>query len=336
MKILITGGTGYIASHTCVELLNKDYNLILIDNFCNSNNLILDKIKKITNKNFKFYKTNLCNKRNLNKIFDENDIDIVIHFASLKSVGESVVNPLTYYRNNIDSTLTLLEVMKKHNCKKLIFSSSATVYAPSKIQPLLESSPLGASNPYGATKIAIENLLNDIYISDSSWSIAILRYFNPAGAHKSGLLGEEYKNSNSLFSSISKVINDKEKEVFIMGNDYDTYDKTAIRDYIHVVDLAKAHLKVINRVKKYNEIDIYNIGTGRGYSVLEILNTFMNTNNIKIKYKFTKRREGDLPMYFCNPKYIYNKLNWKSKLTIEDMCKDTYNYIIKNKSKEEK
>ena len=328
MKVLVTGGTGYIGSHTCVELLDSGYEIVVIDNLSNSKMEVVDKIKEITGKDFKFYEGDCCDKNILIKIFEENKIDAVIHFAGFKAVGESVKLPLKYYRNNLDSTITLLEVMKEFNCKKIVFSSSATVYGKPKSLPIKEDFPLSTTNPYGTTKLMIEGILRDLYVSDNEWSIAILRYFNPIGAHKSGLIGENPNDiPNNLMPYIVKVAT-KELEVLnIFGNDYDTKDGTGVRDYIHVVDLAKGHIKAIEKVLKDKGVDAYNLGTGYGYSVLEIVNTFMNVNNIDVNYKIVSRRPGDIDACYADPNYAKEKLNWEANLGIEEMCKDSYNFV---------
>lgn len=334
MKILVTGGTGYIGSHTIVELLNKNYDVIAIDNFYNSKKDVINKIKKITNKDFKFYEGNVCDKNILEKIFNENKIDVVIHFAGYKAVGESVEKPIMYYRNNIDSTLSLIEVMNKFNCKKLVFSSSATVYKISEIMPIKENFPLSTTNPYGSTKLMIENILRDLYTSDNSWSIALLRYFNPIGAHESGLIGEDPQGiPNNLMPYIVKVATKELKELSVFGNDYDTHDGTGVRDYIHVVDLAKGHIKAIEKICSETGCDAYNLGTGHGYSVLDVINAFEKATGKQVPYKFVKRRPGDIAEYYADPSYALEKLNWKAEKDIEDMCYDSYNFVIsKNKS----
>lgn len=330
MKILVTGGTGYIASHTAVELLESNYEIILLDNLSNSKKEVVDKIKTITNKNFKFYEGDCANKNILTKIFNENKIDAVMHFAGFKAVGESVKNPLKYYNNNLISTITLLEVMNEYNCKKLVFSSSATVYGNPKKLPIKESFPLSTTNPYGTTKLMIENILNDVAKADSVWSIAILRYFNPIGAHKSALIGEDPNDTpNNLMPYIVKVATKKLEYLNIFGNDYNTKDGTGVRDYIHVVDLAKGHIKALELINKQKGIDTYNLGTGKGYSVLEIVNTFMKVNNINIKYKIVDRRPGDIDACYADPSYAKEKLDWEASLDIDDMCKDAYNFAIK-------
>ena len=328
MKILLTGGTGYIGSHTLVELLNNNYEVVVIDNFDNSKPEVIENVKKITNKDFKFYEGNVCNKNILNKIFNENDISAVIHFAGYKAVGESVKEPLKYYRNNLDSTLTLLEVMKEHNCKKLVFSSSATVYGKPKSLPIKEDFPLSTTNPYGTTKLIIEGILRDLYTSDPSWSIAILRYFNPIGAHSSGLIGENPNDiPNNLMPYILKVATSEYPCLSVFGNDYDTHDGTGVRDYIHVVDLAKGHVKAIEFINNNIGIDAYNLGTGNGYSVLDLVKTFEKVNNIPVNYKIVDRRPGDIDACYADATYALNKFGWKAEKTLEDMCRDAYNYI---------
>ena len=333
MKILVTGGTGYIGSHTAVELLNSGYEIVIIDNFSNSKSDVLDKIKLITNKDFKFYEGDVCNKDLLRKIFSENKIDAVIHFAGYKAVGESVKKPIMYYRNNIDSTLSLIEIMNEFNCKKIVFSSSATVYGNPTTLPIKEDFPLSTTNPYGSTKLMIENILRDLYISDNDWSIALLRYFNPIGAHISGLIGENPKGiPNNLMPYIVKVANKELDELSIFGNDYDTPDGTGVRDYIHVVDLAKGHIKAIEKILKDKGIDAYNLGTGIGYSVLDLVTAFERVNNIKVPYKITDRRPGDIASCYADSSYALEKLNWKAEKGIEEMCRDSYNYILNSKN----
>ena len=328
MKILVTGGTGYIGSHTVVELLYAGYDVVVIDNLSNSKIDVVDKIKKITNKDFKFYEGDCCSKELLKNIFTENKIDAVIHFAGFKAVGESVKLPLKYYRNNLDSTITLLEVMNEFSVKKIAFSSSATVYGKPESLPIREDFPLSTTNPYGTTKLMIEDILRDLYHSDNEWSIAILRYFNPIGAHKSGLIGENPNDiPNNLMPYIVKVATHELECLSIFGNDYDTKDGTGVRDYIHVVDLAKGHIKAIEKVLKDTGVDAYNLGTGNGYSVLELVNTFMKINNIDVNYKIADRRPGDIDACYADPKYAKEKLNWEAKLGIEEMCKDAYNFV---------
>lgn len=332
MKILVTGGTGFIGSHTVCELLDLDYEVVIIDNFSNSKPDVLNKIFEITGKKPIFYEGDVCDKNILNKIFNENDIDAVIHFAGFKAVGESVSKPLMYYRNNIDSTLSLCEVMNEFNCKKLVFSSSATVYGAPERLPLDEECRLSTTNPYGSTKLYIEGILRDLYTSDNEWSIAILRYFNPIGAHKSGLIGENPNDiPNNLMPYIVKVANKELPILSIFGSDYDTHDGTGVRDYIHVVDLALGHIKAIEKVSKSTGCDAYNLGTGNGYSVLDLVNTFARVNNVNVPYKIVDRRPGDIDSCYANPDYALKELNWKANKGIEEMCKDAWNFVSKQK-----
>lgn len=325
--ILVTGGAGYIGSHTCVELLKENYDIIIVDDFSNSKPEVIENIKKITNKDFTFYEGNICNKELLEKIFKENKIDAVIHFAGYKAVGESVAKPLLYYRNNLDSTLTLLEVMQENNCKKIVFSSSATVYGNPEHLPIDEKCHLSVTNPYGATKLYIEGILKDLYISDSEWSVVVLRYFNPVGAHESGLIGENPNGiPNNLVPYIVKVANKELPELSIFGSDYNTPDGTGVRDYIHVVDLAKGHVKSIEQVFKEKGIDYYNLGTGKGYSVLDLVKTFERVNNVNVPYKIVARRPGDIAECYANPSYAKEKLNWEAKLGLEEMLISSYLY----------
>ena len=331
MKILVTGGCGYIGSHTCCELLDNNYEVVIIDNLSNSKEDVIEKIKEITNKDVKFYKGDLCDKELVDKVFKKENIDAVIHFAGLKAVGESVKKPLLYYRNNLDSTLTLLEVMGKYNCKKLVFSSSATVYGNPKTLPIKEDFPLQTTNPYGSTKLYIEGILKDLYNSDNEWSIAVLRYFNPIGAHKSYLIGENPNDiPNNLMPYIVKVATKKLEQLSIFGNDYNTVDGKGVRDYINVDDLAIGHIKAIELINKEKGIDFYNLGTGHGYSVLEIVKTFEKINNIKVNYKITDRRPGDIDACYADCSYALKKLNFKATKTIEEMVRDSYEYAKRN------
>ena len=332
MKILVTGGLGFIGSHTCVELIDAGYEVVIIDNLSNSKEEVLGYLEQITNTKIKFYKEDVCNKEVLREIFKENKIDAVIHFAGYKAVGESVEKPLMYYRNNLDSTLSLLEVMSEFNVKKIAFSSSATVYGMPKELPIKEDFPLSTTNPYGTTKLYIEGILRDLYASDNTWSIAILRYFNPIGAHSSGLIGENPNGiPNNLMPYIIKVATKELECLGVFGNDYETHDGTGVRDFIHVVDLAKGHVKAIEKVLKDNECDAYNLGTGNGYSVLDLVNTFEKVNDIKVKYEFKPRRSGDIAACYADPSYAYEKLGWKATKDINDMCKDAYNFVKKQK-----
>ena len=335
MKILVTGGTGYIGSHTCVELLNNGYDVVVIDNLSNSKIEVIDSIYKITNKRIRFYEGNVRDISLLDKIFEENNIECVIHFAGLKAVGESVKKPLMYYQNNIDSTLTILNVMNQHNVKNFIFSSSATVYGIQNTPKYVETMERkSASSPYGETKAMIERILEDLYISDSNWKITILRYFNPVGAHESGLLGEDPNGiPNNLMPYILKVAMGELEKLTVFGNDYDTPDGTCIRDYIHVVDLAKGHLSALeHQIKNEPNLYIYNLGSGKGISVTEIVNSFERVNKLKLNYVYGERRKGDLPEYYADSTKALKELGWKTTKTLDDMCRDSYNYQ-KNKSK---
>lgn len=328
MKVLLTGSCGYIGSHTLVELLDRGYEVVGIDNFSNSKREVIDNIKKITGKDFVFYEGDVCDKTILEKIFNENKIDIVIHFAGYKAVGESTLKPLMYYRNNIDSTLSLLEVMDEYNCHNFIFSSSATVYGKPHTLPIKENFPLSTTNPYGTTKLTIEYILKDLYKSNNDWNIVILRYFNPVGAHKSGLIGEEPNGiPANLMPFISKVATKELEILSVFGNDYDTPDGTGVRDYIHVVDLAKAHVKGIERLDMDKKgMHIYNLGTGKGYSVLEMIKAFESANGVKVPYKIVGRRPGDIATCYADPSKAERELNWKAELGLKDMCRDAYNF----------
>ena len=336
MSILVTGGAGYIGSHTVVELLEKGEEVVIIDNFSNSKPEVLEAIKKITNKDFKFYEINYLDREKLEKVFEENPkIDSVINFAGYKAVGESTKKPIDYYINNISGALVLLDTMKKFNVKKFIFSSSATVYGNPEVIPLTEDCKVGGTtNPYGTTKLFIEQILKDIYASDNSWNIAILRYFNPVGAHESGLIGEEPQGiPNNLMPYIVRVASGILPELSVFGNDYDTKDGTGVRDYIHVVDLAKGHLKALEKLNKEKQgLFIYNLGTGTGYSVLDMVKAFEKATGKEVKYKITQRRPGDIATCYSNPKKAEKELGWKAEKTLEDMCKDSWNYIC-NKNK---
>lgn len=335
MSILVTGGAGYIGSHTVVELLNEGEKVVIVDNFVNSKPSALEAIKNITNKDFKFYELDLRDKEGLNKVFEENkDITAVVHFAGLKAVGESVAKPIEYYDNNIYGTLVLLEVMKSHNVKKIIFSSSATVYGDPKEVPIKEDFPLSATNPYGQTKLMIEQILNDVYVSDNEWSVILLRYFNPIGAHESGLIGENPNGiPNNLMPYINQVALGKLDHLNVFGNDYPTPDGTGVRDYIHVVDLANGHLKALERAEKITGVEAYNLGTGKGYSVLDIVKNFEKATGQKIKYEITPRRPGDIAECYADPSKAEKYLGWKAEKDLEQMCKDAWNFTKKNRKK---
>lgn len=329
MKVLVTGATGYIGSHTCVELLNNNYEVIGLDNFSNSKREVLDKIKEITNKEIKFYEGDMKDEKLLDKIFNENEIDAVIDFAAYKAVGESVSKPVEYYINNVTSVLTLLTVMRKHNCKKLVFSSSATVYGTPEIVPINEEAKTGGTtNPYGTSKLMVEKILKDLYEADKTMDICILRYFNPIGAHSSGLIGEDPNGiPANLMPYIVKVASGKLECLNVFGDDYDTPDGTGVRDYIHVVDLAIGHVKALEKLNKENSgLFIYNLGTGKGYSVLEIINAFERVNNLKLNYKIVGRRQGDIAQCYSDPTKAKNELSFTCTKTLDDMVKDSWNY----------
>lgn len=330
-KILVTGGTGYIGSHAVVELLEAGEEVVIVDNFSNSSPDVLEKIKKITGKEVKFYEVDLLDEEKLEKVFEENEIESVMHFAGLKAVGESVAKPIEYYHNNITGTLILLKLMKKYNCKRIVFSSSATVYGNPEKLPITEDFPLSTTNPYGSTKLMIEQILQDVNVSDNEFSVAILRYFNPIGAHESGLIGERPNGiPNNVMPYIVGVAKGKYPELTVFGNDYPTKDGTGVRDYIHVVDLAKGHLKALDKIRKEAGVKIYNLGTGNGYSVLELVQNFEKMNNIKVNYKIGARRPGDIPACYADAGKAERELGWKAERKIEEMCKDTWNFAQKN------
>ena len=331
MKVLVTGGAGYIGSHTCVELLNNGHDVIVVDNLSNSKPEVINRIKELTGRDFKFYKADILNKKEIDKIFKENNIEAVIHFAGLKAVGESVKIPLRYYYNNVTGTLVLCEVMQKHNVKKMVFSSSATVYGKPKTVPITENFPLSATNPYGRTKLMIEQILRDVYVSDNDWSIALLRYFNPIGAHESGRIGEDPNGiPNNLMPYITQVAIGKRERLNVFGDDYDTHDGTGVRDYIHVVDLAKGHLKALEKVMATKGVEAYNLGTGVGYSVLDVVKNFEKATGKKVPYIITSRRPGDINKCYADPTKAFKELGWKAEKTLEDMCKDAWNWQRNN------
>ena len=332
MRILVTGGCGYIGSHTCVELLNNNYDVVIVDNLSNSKENVVDNIKKITNKDVKFYRGDVCDKELLRNIFKDNKIDAVIHFAGYKAVGESVEKPIMYYRNNIDSTLPLCEAMVEFKCRIIISSSSATVYGNPLKLPITEDMPIGnTTNPYGTSKLYIEGILKDLYVPDNSWSIILLRYFNPIGAHESGLIGEDPNGiPNNLMPYIVKVATGELPCLSIYGDDYDTVDGTGVRDYIHVVDLARGHVKALDKLLNNNGLNIYNLGTGNGYSVLEVINEFIKTNGVNVNYKIVGRRSGDIASCYADSSKAYKELGWKAELNLSDMVRSSYMYAIKN------
>ena len=331
MAVLITGGAGFIGTHTCVELLNAGEEIVVFDNFANSKMSAVENVKKITGKDFPFYEADMLDRDAMEKIFSENKIDEVIHFAGLKAVGESVEKPMEYYHNNITGTLVLTETMRKYGCKKIVFSSSATVYGSPKALPILEDFPLSTTNPYGSTKLMIEQILRDIYVSDKEWSIALLRYFNPTGAHESGLIGEDPNGiPNNLMPRLIKVATGKMEAMTVYGNDYPTKDGTGVRDYIHVVDLAQGHLAAINWVRSHNECDAFNLGTGVGYSVLDLIHSLEAVSGKKLAITYTPRRAGDIAACYADPTKAKTVLGWEAKLGVEKMCEDAWNYAVKH------
>ncbi len=335
MAVLVTGGAGFIGSHTAVELLESGREIVVLDNFSNSKPEAIEAIKKITGKNFKFYEVDYLDRRSLEKVFEENKIDSVINFAGYKAVGESVQKPIEYYTNNVSGALILLDTMRKYGVKKFIFSSSATVYGDPERIPITEDCKTGGTtNPYGTSKLFIEQILKDTYISDNTWDIAILRYFNPVGAHKTGLIGEEPQGiPNNLMPYVARVAAGTLKELSVFGNDYDTPDGTGVRDYIHVVDLAKGHIKALEKLEKEKTgLYIYNLGTGTGYSVLDMVKAFEKTTGKKVPYKIAERRAGDIATCYSDPSKARSELGWVAEMGIEEMCRDSWNFI-KTKSK---
>ncbi len=331
MAILVTGGAGYIGSHTCVELLTAGYEIVVLDNFSNSKPESLRRVREITEKDLRFYETDLLDEAAVETVFRENQIDAVVHFAGLKAVGESVQIPLHYYHNNITGTLILCKVMQSFGVKRIVFSSSATVYGLPETVPISEDFPLGATNPYGRTKLMIEEILRDLYTSDSQWGISLLRYFNPIGAHHSGRIGEDPNGiPNNLMPYITQVAIGKLKELSVFGGDYPTSDGTGVRDYIHVVDLAKGHLKALEKLMSTSGVNSYNLGTGKGYSVLEIIYAFEKANGVKIPYSIANRRPGDIAQCFADPGKAEKELGWTAKKGIEEMCADAWRWQSNN------
>ena len=334
-KVLVTGGTGYIGSHTVVELLKEGKEVVIVDNFSNSKKDVVERIKKITGKDVTLYNIDYLDRKQLEKVFEENEIDSVINFAGYKAVGESVKEPLKYYHNNVSGAIVLLETMQKYNVKKFVFSSSATIYGEQDDVKYVETMKRGqASSPYGTTKIMIEKILEDIYAADNSWDIAILRYFNPVGAHESGLIGEDPKGiPNNLMPFIMKVANKEIDHLNIFGNNYsETKDGTCARDFLHVVDLAVGHIKALEKLDKENSgIFVYNLGTGNPYTVQEMVDTFIRVNNVEVPYQYADRRDGDLPIFYADSNKAKEELNWVAEKTLDDMCKDSWNYVLKNK-----
>ena len=331
MAILVTGGAGYIGSHTCVELLNAGYEIIVVDNLINSSEKALERVQEITGKKLAFYNVDLLDKAALNNIFEKENIESVIHFAGLKAVGESVSMPLEYYYNNITGTIVLCEIMRKHGVKDMVYSSSATVYGNPVTVPIKEDFPLSVTNPYGRTKLIIENLLEDLYVSDNSWNIVMLRYFNPIGAHKSGKIGEDPKNiPNNLIPYITQVAIGKLPYLGVFGDDYETPDGTGVRDYIHVVDLAKGHLNALEKLKERLGLLIYNLGTGKGYSVLDMVKNFEKASGRPIKYKILPRRPGDIATCYADPSKAKLELGWEATRDIGEMCEDSWRWQKNN------
>ncbi len=332
MSILVTGGAGYIGSHTVVELQNAGYDVIVCDNLCNSSKKSLERVEKITGKSVKFYLADILDAAAMSQIFEENKIDSVIHFAGLKAVGESVAKPWEYYNNNITGTLVLVDVMKKYACKNIIFSSSATVYGDPAFIPITEECPKGqCTNPYGWTKSMLEQILTDIQKADPEWNVVLLRYFNPIGAHKSGLIGENPNGTpNNLMPYVTQVAVGKRPQLSVYGNDYDTHDGTGVRDYIHVVDLAKGHVAAVKKLEEKAGLNLYNLGTGIGYSVLDIVNNFEAATGVKIPYVITERRPGDIATCYSNADKALKELGWKAENGIKEMCEDSWRWQKNN------
>ena len=332
MSVLVTGGAGYIGSHTCVELLNSGIDVVIVDNFCNCKKSSIDRIKALTNKAFTYYECDIRDYDGMDEIFKKESIDSVIHFAGLKAVGESVYKPLEYFDNNINGTLVLLDVMRNNGCKKIVFSSSATVYGMNNISPLTEDMKVGGvTNPYGRTKLMIEEIMQDLYVSDKEWSICLLRYFNPIGAHKSGTMGEDPNGiPNNLMPYITQVAIGKLDHLGVYGDDYDTHDGTGVRDYIHVVDLALGHVKAVEKVASVTGLNIYNRGTGKGYIVLDVVKAFEKASGVKIKYEILDRRPGDIATCYSDPSKALKELGWKAERDIEEMCEDSWRWQSQN------
>jgi UDP-glucose 4-epimerase len=331
MAILVTGGAGYIGSHTCVELLNQGYEVVVVDNLSNSSKKSIERVEGITGKHITFYEADLLDKNAIDNIFEKEKLEAVIHFAGLKAVGESVAKPLEYYHNNITGTLNLCDVMRKHNVKNIVFSSSATVYGTPKTVPIKEDFPLSTTNPYGASKLMLEGILTDIQISDPSWNVILLRYFNPIGAHKSGLIGENPKGiPNNLVPYITQVAVGKLDALSVFGNDYDTIDGTGVRDYIHVVDLSVGHVKAIEKLKEKKGVLIYNLGTGIGYSVLQVLNGFEKVCNKEIKYVIKPRRPGDIATCYADASKAKEEMGWQAIRGVQEMCEDSWRWQSNN------
>lgn len=337
MAVLVTGGVGYIGSHTTIELLEDGRDVVIVDDLSNSNIIVLDRIEELTGKRPIFYQINVMDKEKLEVVFKENKIDSVIHFAAFKAVGESVEKPLEYYTNNLVNTLVLLDVMRKYDVKNFVFSSSATVYGDPHTCPILEEFPLSATNPYGRTKLMIEDMLRDICKADKSLNVAILRYFNPVGAHKSGRIGEEPNGiPNNLMPYITKVAVGQLKELSVFGDDYNTLDGTGVRDYIHVVDLSIGHVKSLKKLEENPGLVVYNLGTGNGYSVLDLVKAFSKASGKEIPYKIVDRRPGDIAMCYADPSKAKAELEWEAKYAVDDMCEDSWRWQSSNPNGYEK
>ena len=333
MAILVSGGAGYIGSHTCIELLNAGFDIVVADNYYNASPVVLDRVKQITGKDFRFYQADMTKHEDVEKIFTEcPDIDAVIQFAAYKAVGESVSKPIEYYYNNLNCTLVILDVMRRHNCRNFVFSSSATVYGDPASVPITEDFPVGATtNPYGTTKAFTERILTDVCKADPTLNVALLRYFNPIGAHKSGLIGEDPRGiPNNLMPYITQVAIGRREKLSVYGNDYDTHDGTGVRDYIHVVDLAKGHVAAVKYVTEHQGCEVFNLGTGTGYSVLDMVHTFMEVNHVNVPYVITDRRPGDIATCYADPAKSAEVLGWKAQETLADMCRDSWNWQSKN------
>lgn len=331
MAVLVTGGAGFIGSHTCIELLEAGYGVVVVDNLCNSSEEAIRRVEEITGKKIRFYQADLLDREAMERIFEQEEIESVIHFAGLKAVGESVQKPLEYYYNNITGTLILCDVMRQHGVKKIVFSSSATVYGSPKSVPIKEDFPLSVTNPYGRTKLMLEEILRDFHTADPEWNVILLRYFNPVGAHKSGRIGEDPKGiPNNLTPYITQVVVGKLKEVGVFGNDYATPDGTGVRDYIHVMDLAAGHVKALDMLKKDSQVRIYNLGTGKGYSVLEVIQAFSKAAGKDIPYAIKPRRAGDIAECYADSSLAERELGWKAERTLDEMCEDSLRWQLNN------
>lgn len=331
MAILVTGGAGYIGSHTVVELVKENYDVVIVDDYSNAKPEVLNRLKEITGKDVPFHEVNITDKEALRDVFEQHDLEAVIHFAGFKAVGESVAQPLKYYSNNIHGTIVLMELMNEYDVKKIVFSSSATVYGMTNEAPFTEDMPLSTTNPYGTTKMYIEQIIQDQFIADGSWSAALLRYFNPIGAHESGRIGEDPNDiPNNLMPFITQVAVGKREKLSVFGDDYDTHDGTGVRDYIHVVDLAKGHIRALEKVLDSEGVEAYNLGTGTGYSVLDVVKAFESANDVEIPYEIVERRPGDIATSYASSAKAKSELNWEATLGIEEMCRDSWNWQKNN------